>query len=790
MKSSSSAYAHFAKTRCVVLLVGCLSGLFSPGIAFSQQADASEAQLAPASSPEAATRPPQAQSREAWRAELSRHPLPKKGCFNATYPSTEWHEVPCGPPSRHPNPPAKGPRSDTVGNGTDFVAQTSGLISTAVGSFNSVIDAKSVQGDVGGSAPQQSGVFMLQINTQFFSSPPACKGIQGCRGWQQFLFSQTQGPPPGPGQQSVVSGTTPVVFMEYWLLGYGQECPSTPPVAGGTSWMPDGDGDCWANGPTTYVPPQTVASLAGLVLTASTNAAAQDTVALETTNGEVVANGGDSVLALAKFWNAAEFNVFGDCCLTQTVFNNGSTIEVKTSIDDGTTNAPDCPSNGGTTGETNNLSIVSPCWTTGGTSPAIEFTEAFGSPPAVSMPFVDTYTEHDQQHYAYLTANGDIWDAYYCAPCSGAKWHTQKINDNGMTSGPPAASAPFVDVFTGHDQQHFVYLAQGRSGEIWDAYYCPGCSGNKWKLQKINLGSGGMTDAPSAVSAPFVDTYVEHDQQHFAYLANDGAIWDAYYCPGCSGNGWQKQQITCNTVNCNGAVDKQAPAALSGPFVSVFTGHDQQHFAYLGANGDIWDAYYCAPCSGNKWQAQKINDNGVTSGLPAASPAFINVYLGHDQQHFVYLAQGNAGQIVDAYYCPGCSGNKWKLQKINLGGGAVTTAPQAVAAPFVDTYQEHDQQHFAYLSNNGEIWDAFYCPGCGGNHWQKQQINCSNVSCAGAVDQQAQPAVSGPFVDVYSGHDQQHFAYLGQKGAIWDAYYCPGCSGNKWKFQQIVAPDP
>jgi hypothetical protein len=34
--------------------------------------------------------------------------------------------------------------------------------------------------------------------------------------------------------------------------------------------------------------------------------------------------------------------------------------------------------------------------------------------------------------------------------------------------------------------------------------------------------------------------------------------------------------------------------------------------------------------------------------------------------------------------------------------------PQAVSGPFIDTYAEADQQHFAYLAADGEIWDAFY----------------------------------------------------------------------------------
>jgi hypothetical protein len=59
---------------------------------------------------------------------------------------------------------------------------------------------------------------------------------------------------------------------------------------------------------------------------------------------------------------------------------------------------------------------------------------------------------------------------------------------NNNPPPPQAASAPFVNVYSGHDQQHFAYLAtneDGRNGEIWDVYYCPGCSGNKWQSQRI-----------------------------------------------------------------------------------------------------------------------------------------------------------------------------------------------------------------------------------------------------------------------------------------------------------------
>ena len=89
----------------------------------------------------------------------------------------------------------------------------------------------------------------------------------------------------------------------------------------------------------------------------------------------------------ATGWNAAEFNIFGDCCWSQTAFSNRTTIIVKTSVVDGTTNAPSCGTDSdgynGFTAETNNLTLAPPCCAYPGSPtalPAIEFLESNLSP--------------------------------------------------------------------------------------------------------------------------------------------------------------------------------------------------------------------------------------------------------------------------------------------------------------------------------------------------------------------------------------------------------------------------
>jgi hypothetical protein len=355
------------------------------------------AQSSEQKSPAERRSPEEIKAREAWRVAITRRPLPKNGCFETSYPSTEWKETPCLPPPPYPNRPQNrggkgGPNTVGAGNG-DFDAVSSGLISSAVGSFVSVNGATSVSGDVGGVAPLKSDAFMLQINTNFFPTS-VCAGVSGCQGWQQFLYSQTQ------------CGTVPCVYMEYWLLGFGATCPAG-------SWQhPPGDAtDCYFNGPAKGLPAQTVADLPGMKLTATTTSGGQDNAVMTTDSGSATAVGQDSVVDLNAHWNVAEFNVFGDCCSVETFFSNPTTLVLKTSIVDGTTNPPACGTNS-FTAETNNLNLVSippnGCCPYGGSTPSIEFMETNAGHTATCGPTALIGDPHlttpDGAHYDFQSA--------------------------------------------------------------------------------------------------------------------------------------------------------------------------------------------------------------------------------------------------------------------------------------------------------------------------------------------------------------------------------------------------
>jgi len=88
--------------------------------------------------------------------------------------------------------------------------------------------------------------------------------------------------------------------------------------------------------------------------------------------GELHATSEDSILSLASSWQMAEFGVFGDGNGTPVNFNPGTTITVRTSVLNGTTNAPECVHTG-VTGEKNNLELVGNCCAYGGEVPGIVF---------------------------------------------------------------------------------------------------------------------------------------------------------------------------------------------------------------------------------------------------------------------------------------------------------------------------------------------------------------------------------------------------------------------------------
>jgi hypothetical protein len=375
--------------------------------------------------------------REHWRKSILARTKPRKGCFTATYPDTEWKEVPCKEPPHKPYPPRDNgaTRIDTVGNNSgDFSAQVTGHITQAEGSFDSV--STTGETDSNGAADSYS----LQINTDTFTTTTCSGSVNGssCNGWEQFVY------------ESGGSG-----FIQYWLINWGAAnatCPAPRSAhCDGSHVFTDGwcpfqigaETDCAVNAASSVAAPATKAvNLAQVIVNgaaAGVNGNADDSVFVSV-NGTVHSASGDNRFPdLGSQWNIAEFNVFGNGGGDAANFNANTTLVVRTSTASGTTAGPGCDFQS-FTGETNNLILTSTTEVPAITQfPSLVFTESnaagtalMGCAAAISVG--DTHiTTFDGLHYDFQ-ASGD-----FVLVDDGAGFIVQARQRSGAPTWPNAA---------------------------------------------------------------------------------------------------------------------------------------------------------------------------------------------------------------------------------------------------------------------------------------------------------------------------------------------------------------
>jgi hypothetical protein len=307
---------------------------------------------------------PEATARENWRAIMAHNTESTEGCFQASYPEFVWEKVGCkeAHPRVHPvRSKSTNGAKDVTGNGHDYVAEAAGLIGETLGTFPNVSGVKSEKGVgvplFGGGGILGPNEYTLQINTNYTGTTSACAGHAGCTVWQQYIYSpdyNTRG--------------EAAVFMQYWLIGWGaSKCPKT--------WASAGSGDCYKNSAYVAAPDMPITSLSNLTLSGAAVGGGKDTVVFNNGIKAYSITGPDSVVDISSVWRESEFNVVGNAGGSRADFNKHSSVTLKVALTDGSTAAPKCVADAGSTGETNNLNLH-PCSTTGGTSPAIQFIES------------------------------------------------------------------------------------------------------------------------------------------------------------------------------------------------------------------------------------------------------------------------------------------------------------------------------------------------------------------------------------------------------------------------------
>jgi hypothetical protein len=280
-----------------------------------------------------------------WQAAIANVKQPGAGCYRASYPTLRWHAVKCVTAPRVPLVPRSAGSvrpavNKIVGNGHDYSAQVSGLISKAVGTFKNVSPTNITEkGKFDNTGPKVANDFSLQLNTQFFSGSPACSGSgdpSNCLAWQQFVYAKESG--------------TGFIFMQYWLINYDATCPN--------GWFSFST-DCYTNSNSADLSkPLTAKNLATLKLTGSANSGGNDGVSLSVGSGSATSvTNSDSEIDLAANWNTTEWGVFGDAGGGEAYFGTNTSLEAETALTTTSSGAPTCVKEG-FTGETNNLKLA------------------------------------------------------------------------------------------------------------------------------------------------------------------------------------------------------------------------------------------------------------------------------------------------------------------------------------------------------------------------------------------------------------------------------------------------
>ena len=306
---------------------------------------------------------PDAAARAIWQEAMQKNTASEVGCFTAAYPSFVWEKVACkvAAPRVAPKLRLHAAEPEVTGNGNDYVAQSSGLTSEAVGSFPTATGITSERSAgvaaFGGGGILGSNEYSIQLNTNFTGSTSVCAGHSGCTNWQQFIYATDY----------AVSGEG-AVFIQYWLIGWGSSsCPS--------GWGSDGAGDCYRNSSITTAPDESPKNLASYKLTGTAVAGGNDTVVFNNGTTAYQVTEPDSINDIASVWRQSEFNIVGDAGGSRADFNRGVTVTVKIALTDGSTAAPSCVAGAGSTGETNNLNL-GPCTASAGSTPSVQFTES------------------------------------------------------------------------------------------------------------------------------------------------------------------------------------------------------------------------------------------------------------------------------------------------------------------------------------------------------------------------------------------------------------------------------
>jgi hypothetical protein len=738
MKCLSLANGRVARIPPMTAAASLLAALLLPAAASAQTETPPSAQPTPGPTP---AQPPSEAELKAWRKSIARVPAPKKGCFTSSYPSTEWQEVPCVTPPERPYPP----RPQTVGGGTDFSAQVTGQIISATGSFDSVIGVTSETGTTtapppapacSSPTPNVPNTFALQVNANKFTTS-VCPNPQ-C-GWQRFIYTNSQ-----------CGGGTACAFIQYWLLNPGSSCPS-----GWTQFQNGTQLQCFQNAPSAAgVPsPQQITNLGQLELTGGVSATGDTaTIAVGTKAYSTAPNSDVLNLAQGQSWQVAEFNLVGDGCGSQAVFQGAPTIVVRTSVLTGSANAPNI-SPQAFTAETNNLTLVPPQCASAFLPPfqfpAIVFTETaatwldtdFTKPPINAKPataggHLDGYWDGSAQHVNFIDGNQHVHELYN-GPLTSGTWL-----DTDFTKPPinaqPAISGSALDGYWDGSAQHVNFIAS--NGDVHELYNGPLTSGTWLDIDLTRTATNGT----AAGGGSALDGYWDGSAQHVNFIAGNGDVHELYNGPLTSGT-WLDIDLTRTATN--------GTAAGGGSALDGYWDGSAQHVNFIDGSNHVHELYN-GPLTSGTWLDTDFTKPPINA-TTAISGGALDGYWDGGGQHVNFI--GSNGDVHELYNGPFSSGT-WLDTDLTLNA---TNGTAAAAGSTLDGYWDGSGQHVNFIGSNGDVHELYNGPfSC--SPWSDTDLTQSATNGV--------PPGAGSVLDGYWDGSGEHVNFIGSNGDVHELY--------------------
>jgi hypothetical protein len=273
-------------------------------------------------------------------------------------------------------------------------------------------------------------------------------------------------------------------------------------------------------------------------------------------------------------------------------------------------------------------------------------------------------------------------------------------------------------------EQHWGFV--GANGDVYNLYWSSSAG------YHFNDASAAA-NAPKAYSSALTSYTLASGEQHWGFIGTNGDVYNLYWSPSSS------------YLVADASAAAGAPQAASGALTSFTLPSGEQHWAYIGTNGDVYDLYW----SGGTYYVANIS--AATGAPQAASGALTSFTLPSGEEHWAYI--GTNGDVYDLYW----SGGTYYIANIS----AATGAPQAASGALTSFTLPSGEQHWGYIGTNGDVYNLY---------WSAGSYYIGDVSAAAGAPQ----ATSGALTSFTLPSGEQHWGYIGTNGDVYNLYWSAG----------------